>query len=247
MLLNIQALEEDALRIYYHFLKSENCILPIRDMIFVEDIFQEISILQPELIAQANLDKKELDNYSGYALLFSDNTAIILIKKEGQMNDFWWMGTLVHELTHVKDYSDYFNVLKVSTFWEMLSDIPFWLWTEFHARYKGILYVFKLAKNLPQNLYEMYIDNTRQRIIDFPETIKREMPYQLKAYYTMHIIGEILACEKLSINELKSDIDNLVATFDWFGGMKDFLSKHTENITRDKMLLISMKARRIFD
>lgn len=220
---------------------------PINDILFREDMVKAVSELQPNLLTQAGFNKEMLYSCGGHTLLFPDNTATILIKIDGEMNDFWWMGTLVHELTHVKDYSDYFNVLKVSTFWEMLSDIPFWLWTEFHARYKGILYVFKLAKNLPQNLYEMYIDNTRQRIIDFPETIKREMPYQLKAYYTMHIIGEILACEKLSVNELKSDIDNLVATFDWFGGMKDFLSKHTENITREQMFLISMNARRIFE
>ena len=242
-------LTELAEQTYKMYLEDENITtqLPLNNIFFVEDMIQAVSKLQPQLLERVGFDKEQLYNCGGHTLLFPDNTATILIKIDGEMNDFWWMGTLVHELTHVKDYSDYFNVLKVSTFWEMLSDIPFWLWTEFHARYKGILYVFKLAKNLPQNLYEMYIDNTRQRIIDFPDIIKKDIPYQKKGYLTMHIIGEILACEKLSVNELKSDIDNLVATFDWFGGMKDFLSKHTENITREQMLLISMNARRIFD
>ena len=163
------------------------------------------------------------------------------------MNNFLWMGTLVHELTHIKDYSEYKEMLNGKNFKELLKNISFWYWTEFHARYKGFLYVFKFAKNLPQDLYQKYIEDTKQRIIDFPKTINKEISYQIKAYYTMHIIGEILACEASSIHTLKTEIDNLCLLFDWFNDMKTFLSKHIESITVDKMFLLSRNIRLIFD
>lgn len=242
-------LTEFAEQTYKMYLLEENIStpLPLNNIYFVEDMIQAVSKLQPQLLEQAGFDKEQLYNCGGHTLLFPDNTATILIKKDSKMNNFLWIGTLVHELTHVKDYFDYLKTLNENNFQSMLKNIPFWYWTEFHARYKGFLYVFKLAKNLPQDLYKKYIDDTKQRIIDFPKTIKREIPYQLKAYYTMHIIGEILACEKLSIPTLQDDIDKLFELFDWFGGMKEFLSKHTESITIEEMHLLSMNASRIFD
>ena len=47
-----------------------------------------------------------------------------------------------------KDYLDYLSILNMKTLVEMKNHLPFWLWTEFHAKYKGYMFLLMMIKKL---------------------------------------------------------------------------------------------------
>ena len=231
-------------KIYASYCIEEKIVgsLPINDIYFVQNIYDEVKKLQPEVLLEKGFNVGQLVNSSGYTTLFNNNTATILIQKTDSMNNFCWMGTLVHELTHVKDYYDYISVLDYDNFVEMMKDFPFYCWTEFHAKYKGIVYMLKCARHLPQTEFRQYVRCDEDYIIRYINDIDFR-----NSYNTMHLIGLILAYEHSGISLSKTTCDNLFSNFNWLKGMKQFLEKHTELISRQEMLMLSSNLRKIFN
>lgn len=212
--------------------------LPIRGFRFVDDLPSEVLKIQPKLKTKSRIDEEQLKNHFGYTVLFSDNTAEILIKKSGSMNNFIWCGTLIHEITHVRDYADYMGILGYNRFDEMLKCLHFWYWTEFHARYKGYIYMLKYVDKLPNEYKLQYTEDTLQRIRNFDNTIKQQTDYHYKIYMTVHMIAEILSYEQSSIVMPDNFYKCIIEKFDWFEEAKNFLAKHTERITVEEMQLL---------
>ena len=247
--MNEESIYDMANAFYNLYLNKENINnpLPIKNIRFVDDLPSEVLKVHPELKKANGIDKKALQNCSGYTLLYPDNTAEILIDLGYAMqNNFLWCGTLVHEVTHVKDYADYISILNCGKFNEMLHCLHFWYWTEFHAKYKGCEYMLYFTGKLPDEYKNQYKEDIMQSINSFPMIINRKTDYRYKIYDTVHMIGEILAFEQSSIAMPNKFYDCLIEKFDWFEDAKDFLSKHTENITVDEMLLLSFKLTTIF-
>ena len=75
---------EMAFELYGNYLNNEKIkeLLPIRRFRFVEDLSGEVLKAQPELKTKSGIDEEQLKNYSGYTVLFADNTAEILIEKK---------------------------------------------------------------------------------------------------------------------------------------------------------------------
>ncbi|MBQ7950478.1 MAG: hypothetical protein IJ278_01990 [Clostridia bacterium] len=216
---------------------------PLNDIILTDNIFQKVKELQPTLFTEEHFNKNQLLECTGYTLLFKNNTATVLIKNDDFTKNFLWIETLVHELTHVKDFNDYLPIIKENNFYEMLHNIPFWYWTEFHARYKGYVYMLEFAQRLPEPYFQQYINDSMKRIEDFNTLFNGHEDYHLKIYYTMHLMGEILAYEYKGIN---IDDKSIAKENNWFDKMKEFLRKHTENVSISDMLLLSMNANKIF-
>lgn len=246
--MDIESINRNTFSLYKHYLSEEKLkdLLPIRGFRFTENLPRDVLKAQPELKTKYGIDAEQLKNHSGYTVLFSDNTAEIFIEKSGTMNNYLWCGTLIHEITHVRDYADYIDILHYDRFDEMLKCAHFWYWTEFHARYKGILYMLLLVSNLPEKYIEKYLNETYQRIKNFSDIIKQQSDYNMKIYYTVHMIGEILAYEQSSISVSDDFYKCITEEFDWFEEAKTFLSKHTESITVEEMLLISSNLTREF-
>lgn len=235
---------------YNLYLNKENIKnpLPINNIRFVEDLPSEVLKAQPELKTKNGLNENALQNYSGYTLLYPNNTAEILIDINCAMqNNFFWCGTLIHEVTHVKDYADYISILNYDRFDEMLDCLHFWYWTEFHAKYKGCKYMLNFASKLPDEYKNQYREDIMQSISSFSLKINKKTDFRYKIYDTVHMIGEILAFEQSSIAMLNGFSDCLNEKYDWFEDAKYFLSKHTEKITVDEMLLLSFKLTTIFN
>ena len=233
---------------YNLYLNKENIKnpLPIKNIRFVDDLPSEVLKAQPEIKKVNGFDAKTLQNYSGYTLLYPDNTAEILIDLDYAMqNNFLWCGTLIHEITHVVDYVDYIGILNYGSFNEMLHCLHFWYWTEFHAKYKGCEYMLNFAGKLPDEYKNRYKEYIMQCINDYSLKINKKIDYRYKIYDTVHMIGEILAFEQSSIAMPNKFYSCLTEKFDWFEDTRIFLSKHTKKITVDEMILLSLNLTRI--
>lgn len=234
--------------LYELYLDNENVVspLPINSVIFTDDVAKKVLELQPELACHEGFNKNELSNCCGYTCLFADNTATIIISREDIKKNVLWIGTLIHEITHVKDYKEYLHVVGAESFQDMLKIARFWYWTEFHAKYKGCTYMLAYAKKLPPQYFQQYIDEMEKRIREFPSIInKRDNPH-FKVYDTMHLMGQMLAFENQSIVLSRDVCNEIYEMYDWFVDTKNFLSKHIDKITNEEMCLLSFNARQIF-
>lgn len=225
------------------FIQKENSgkSLPINDIIFTSDLMNDI------LRKDIDFDKNCNLTFSGYTILCSDNTITILIDSNGLTKNFFWIETLVHELTHAKDYCDYMQILQYENIKAMKNHRPLYFWTEFHAEYKGFDYMLPYVLKLPKEYIRQYIEDTEKRIEDFVNIKEKQYSCDEKIYYTMHLIGEILAYENLSINLDETLQRAITKKFDWFSEAKEFLKNHKESITISEMLLLSMNMQKIFD
>lgn len=83
---------------------------------------------------------------SNGCFVFSDsNEPYVLIKKDiVSEDDYSFVGTIIHEITHMNDYSDFMNYHKCTSYCDIANCnyyISFYLWSEFHARRKGYYYL----------------------------------------------------------------------------------------------------------
>lgn len=221
--------------------------LPLRNITFTKNILKSVQEKQPDLLEHSGFNKDQLIFSSGYTLLFPDNTAEILILEDNITKNYFWIETLIHEITHVRDFQDYLPVVRRQTFCELQECIPFWYWTEFHAKYKGTYYMLEYIQKLPNQYYQQYINDLEQRIQRFPLTLERRQDYRFKMYDTMHLIGEILAYNARSIRISEDVCNALYVQFDWINDMKEFLAKHTEKISNDEIWILSLNAQKIFN
>ena len=150
-------------------------------------------------------------------------------------NDWQWAGTLTHEMTHVYDYSNYVKMNRLDNYdmvqYEFIHR-PFVLWSEFHAKAIGDLFIRKYTygdRLEDENDYDQ-IDNILD--IEFPN--KKEMV--LKSlngnsdddfYAIMHFMGSYSVWEKLFPNVFNEEFRKI--TFegnDMLLNLYDFLLNH---------------------
>lgn len=117
----------------------------------VNSIWEEIETVRPDMAKR--LDKNAISKIAGYMLFFDNATGIVLIDATSFFNsiskNFFWVEVLVHEITHFRDYKSNLGIYGHDTYDSMLSCRSFWYWTEFHARYKGNLYMLDFVNKLP--------------------------------------------------------------------------------------------------
>lgn len=94
-----------------------------------------------------------IESYHGLTLppVDDNQTFTILINAryvDPSMRNIDWISTLIHEITHVYDFKEYFNIVSPKTFDELFDDTLhpiFNNWTEFHAMAVGHYYLRKYA------------------------------------------------------------------------------------------------------
>lgn len=104
-----------------------------------------------------------------------DGTFAVIIDKQYIIDDVnagraSWVGTIVHEITHARDYQEYAKLVKASNYDEVLDTNKhrmFQLWTEFNAKRHGYYFVRK------------YTFNNLNDITQVPDIINIELPGQI--------------------------------------------------------------------
>lgn len=149
--------------------------------------------------------------------------------------DWQWVGTLAHEMTHVYDYSNYVKMNGLDNYDIVQIDFAhrsFALWTEFHAKAIGDLFIrrYTYGDRLDdENDYDQIDD-----IFDIEIPNKKEMALKSSNgnsdddfYAIMHFMGSYSVWEKLFPNVFDEEIRKL--TFendDMFLTLYDFLVNH---------------------
>ena len=172
---------------------------------------------------------------------------IILINKKyiEKCENFEWVGTVCHELTHVWDYIEYAKEKGYDTYEELVEDSNinvFLQWSEFHARYVGH---YILRKVLQPGVLKSEI-----ALIDL---LQREIPFQINSfvesynssenngnqlYYIMQFLGRLKVWIELFPNYFKEDVIEQILGEDnkWLNELFAFLNKHdTVELVKDKL------------
>lgn len=169
-------------------------------------------------------NKEFIENVNGTIVMPMDNKDIfyILISNKVLKDNYIFIGTVIHELTHIYDYIDFAKTFCNNNFREIdnhsLSQ-PFYFWTEFNARRYGYLYLREtILSNVEMNEdeqinhikiieYPMHYKNLQADLQKYKES-KDERKY---IYDIIQFMGRIYVWEKSFPNELK--IDNLVPDY----------------------------------
>lgn len=148
----------------------------------VENISEAYDKIRPGLGNKEPQKLKDLNNYNGLTVppKSIDGKFIILLNakimlENMEIGNYNWVGTIIHETTHVVDFIEYAKLTKAVDYEEMLlidKNAMFNLWTEFNARSKGYYFVRKYT-------YEdlMFEESLIENIIN------RELPFQNEYLY----------------------------------------------------------------
>lgn len=237
---------DDAILEFYTFtnIKKMNVEIIITDDIYLEKVKHSNNINRENII----MNKEWIESLNGTVCepLNLEDSYIILINKNymEKSENYEWVGTVCHELTHVWDYIEYSKIKGYDSY-EVLredSNINMFLqWSEFHARYIGH---YVLRKILHQHELKSQI-----ALIDL---LQRELPFQMKSffdnyndpknygnqlYFIMHFLGRLKVWMELFPNYFKNDVIKHILGKDneWLNELFIFLNKNdTVELVNDK-------------
>lgn len=210
----------------------------IPEIRIVESIWIEIENSRPDIANK--LDKDEIEGLSGYCLFLDDETGVILIDKTfffdsiGK-NNLIWVEVLIHEITHYRDYKNNLGIFGHETYDSMLSCCPFWYWTEFHARYKGTLYMLYWINRLPDDEKRKYETDMMKTLDDKLATITSNADKRMRCYHFMHLLGDIAAYNEKGFTIQSAEIEKI---FPDYLGYIDFLKSKDQSVDIDFLTML---------
>jgi len=166
---------------YFETFEITEPIIP--DYRIVEDMASEYLMIRPDVLQRSNVGIDELNQYNGFAIPPQElgGTFTVLINKSilaenisKQRMD--WVGTIVHETTHVQDYAEYAQRVGADSYDEILEIDDhgmFNLWSEIHARANGYYFVRKYALGIEYMKSEEMLE----------DIVEREIPAQWSLLY----------------------------------------------------------------
>jgi hypothetical protein len=206
---------------------------------FADDMWKAYFDLRSDHRAQL---PNQLPAFNGTVVAPStlDGTFTVIIDKQYFIDDVnagraSWIGTIVHETTHARDYQEYAKLVEASNYDEVLDTNKhriFQLWTEFNAKRHGYYFVRKYT-----------FDNLND-IKQVPDIINIELPGQIahmteqyssttdgwKQIYTVsQFLGRLAVWEDLFPEQFNpSFVEALLSTNRWMFGMYTYLNTHRE-------------------
>jgi len=214
------------------------------NFIITDNIYEEyLKHIQRNRQEEIENNKEWLSNLNGTIILpkiINEPITILIskdyIKKCIDENNFSWIGTICHELTHAYDHIAIMKKLKIIEYKELEKYNNYYLfsqWTEFNARRKGYFFVRKYSF---KNMYD------EKQIEDI---IKKELPYHINNYFeeynkngndanmqiycTMQFLGRLKTWKDLFPNYFTNGfLIQLFAENEWLMELFDFLNNNDE-------------------
>lgn len=178
--------------------------------LITDNMAMEYIKLRPDHASNEPEKIETLGSYNGLMVCPTvlEGTFTILINKTTLLEyintqNATWVGTIVHETTHVRDYIDFAEFTGATGYEDILNpgkNLPFQLWTEFNARAKGYYFVRKYT----------FTDMFDETQID--DIVKTELPAQERllfqnyhatndgkqqAYYVSHFLGRLYSLQEI--------------------------------------------------
>lgn len=209
-------------------------------VVIADDMADAYKNVRGDLVEKGRTNLAELNNYHGLTVqpLDNDGEFTILLNKEYVLetvtkNNVNWIGTLVHEATHVNDFKDYFKIVTPKSYDELYDyDLHriFLYWTEFHARAIGHYFLRKYT-------LENFKDVSH---IDY--ILETELPYHMnylvqavgatqdadrQMYVIVHFLGRVAVWQYLYPEIFNSDfIRELTHNNPWMKDLYDVFVKY---------------------
>ena len=171
-----------------------------------------------------------------FTIVINKNYLFESIRKQ----DWQWVGTLTHEMTHVIDFINYAKMNDLNNFdvvQKAFIHRPFMLWTEFHAKATGYFFIRKFV------FREKCNDKSDRGQTDY--ILNKELPFQINSYLqryeaangniniqlyeTMQFMGRYFVWETLFpniFNEVKRQ--QVFGSNPWMIDMYEFLFEHKD-------------------
>lgn len=182
------------------------------------NIFETVKSIRPDWIGTNKLNKEEIDKCSGYTLFCEDDSPIVLLDKrffkDSVSKDFTWIEVLIHEITHVCDFIRNKGIMGHDSFDSMLQCLPFWYWTEFHAKYKGTLFMLDYVNELPEEDKRAYEEDLRSTADSTVSFIQSNAVAEMKRYKLMHLLAEIAAYQEKGFSIPSEEIKQVFPDFE---------------------------------
>ena len=209
---------------------------------FTSDMEASYKKLRPDLSDDIHDDQ---NNYNGLMLTPKDMAqpfTILInankIKEYEEIAPFTWIGTLVHETTHVLDYIEYAKLIDAKDYDSLLRKehhLMFQLWTEFNARSKGYYFVRKYSSG-SQLQDESQIDGIINQELPSNERYLFKCYHStndgtMQMYYVAQFLGRIQVLQDLFPDFFDDEWVSEMPLFTYNSWMHDwyvFLHTHTE-------------------
>ena len=202
--------------VYFSYFQIEPIDIEIIPAEKISDIYMQ---KRPDLITEENvIDFEKVDFYKGLIIPPKeiDGKFTVIIRKKyfmesSKARDWQWVGTFTHEMTHVCDFINYARINNLNNYDIVQREFvhrPFVLWTEFHAKAIGYLFIRKFAYG------DKYNDMSDRGQTDY--ILQTELPYHINCflqryqsahgnvaiqlYETMQFMGRYSVWEKLFPN-----------------------------------------------
>ncbi len=192
--------------------------------------------------AKESVQGKNLNDYNGIMVppkdLYGTFYFLLNVNKLTEyleQNNPTWIGTIVHEITHIIDYIEYAKLIGANNYDEIQNRFEhgmFNLWTEFNARYNGYYFMRKnISDNIsdPSFLHDIFNKELPAQIQMLADNYKSTNDGYLQAYYVSHYLGRLFALQKI----FPSNFDNqtikaIIGENEWMYEWFVFLSTHTD-------------------
>lgn len=236
--MNFEEMMFAILRDYYSVYQLEP-VYP--NYMIVDDIAAKYAELRPDHSEKEPQIIQTLNDYNGdmVAPLKVGSPFTVLINKKKlleyvSVGNMTWVGTIVHETTHVRDYTDYAELIGAVDYEDILSvdkNLCFQLWTEFNARAKGYYFVrkytFEIMFDEKQIDYIVSVElpKQEQRLFNYYHQTNNGVQ---QAYYVSHFLGRLYSLQKIFPTYFTDDWLNAIPLFtvkkwikDWYWFLKE--------------------------
>lgn len=152
---SVKRLTEYAIKTYYDESDIEPIVVEIE---FTDDLYERrLELAFNEADINDVKDQKEFIKNLNGTLVFparSNEKPHILISNNAIDDSMQFIGTIIHELTHIHDFYDFVNYYSIKCLRDIEKHYNFqslYFWTEFHARKRGYYFFRKFVKSLIQD------------------------------------------------------------------------------------------------
>lgn len=220
---------------YFHFC---NCGPINLSIIFSDDIWETYLEIRPDHRSKLPAQRPSFNGtiapplkLDGTFTVIVDNQYFLRNVENSQLS---WIGTITHEITHVRDYKEYAQIVSATNYDEVLTadHRMFQLWTEFNAKRHGYYFLRKYS-------FDDITDPAQ-----LPDIINTELPGQIsymsneyssttdgwhQLYTVSQFLGRLAVWEDLFPTYFTADfITSLLAPNPWMYDLYEYLNKHRE-------------------
>lgn len=212
-----------------------NCEPINLSIVFSDNIWEKYWSIRPD--HQSNSSRQQSSNGTVVPPLNLDGTFTVIVNNQYFMTEIKnrnlsWIGTIIHEITHAKDYKEYAQIVSATSYDEILTaeHRMFHLWTEFNAKRYGYYFLRKYYFDNMTDLAQIpYIVNTElpEQVLFMSNQYNSTTDVWHQIYTVSQFLGHLAVWEDLFPTYFSANfIVDLLAQNPWMIDLYEYLNTH---------------------